>query len=58
MLSPGAACCINDSVELEAELENFRLNPDKLLTASNIARSYVNRNRGASQEIVQYLFHP
>ncbi len=58
MLSLGAACCINDSVELEAELENFRLNPDKLLTASNIARSYVNRNRGASQEIVQYLFHP
>ena len=58
MLNLGAASCINDSDELEDEIENYRLNPEKLQTASNIARSYVNRNRGASQAIVQYLFHP
>jgi len=56
MLRLGAASCINDSAELEAQIENFRLNPEKLRTASNIARSYVYKNRGASKEIVKYLF--
>ena len=57
MLRLGAASCINDSADLETQIESFRLNPEKLLTASNIARSYVNKNRGASKEIVKYLFH-
>ena len=56
MLDLGAACCINDGEQLELVMEDFRLNPEKLLSASNIARSYVNRNRGASKEIVKYLF--
>ncbi len=57
MLSLGAACCINDYAELENQIDNLRSNPDKLLTASNWARSYVDKNRGASKEIVRYLFH-
>ena len=57
MLRLGAASCINDSNDLESEIESFRLNPAKLLTASNTARNYVNKNRGASKEIVKYLFH-
>ena len=57
MLRLGAASCINDSADLEAQIESFRLNPEKLLKASNIACSYVNKNRGASKEIVKYLFH-
>ena len=56
MLNLGAACCINDGEQLESVIEDFRLNPEKLLSASNVARSYVNRNRGASKEIVKYLF--
>ena len=57
MLNLGAACSITDGEQLEGVIEDFRLNPEKLLSASNIARSYVNRNRGASKEIVKYLFH-
>jgi len=57
MLRLGAASCINDSADLETQIESFRLNPEKLLKASNIARRYVNKNRGASKEIVKYLFH-
>ncbi len=57
MLDLGAATCINDGAELESEIETFRLNPEKLLNASHIARGYVDKNRGASNEIVKYLFH-
>jgi len=56
MLSLGAASCINNSEELEMQIESYRLDPDRLLRASAIARGYVNRNRGASKEIVKYLF--
>ena len=57
MLRLGAASCINDSADLEEQIESFRLNPEKLLKASKIACSYVNKNRGASKAIVKYLFH-
>ena len=57
MLNLGAASCINDSAELELAIENLRLNPETLLAASNIASGYVNKNRGASGEIVKFLFH-
>jgi len=56
MLNIGAACCVNDSAELEDQIENLRLNPEKLHIASNLARGYVDKNRGASREIVNYLF--
>ena len=56
MLNIGAACCVSDSAELEDQIENLRLNPEKLHIASNLARGYVDKNRGASREIVNYLF--
>ena len=57
MLSLGGACCINNYEELETHIDSYRFNHDKLLTASAVARDYVNKNRGASSEIVKYLFH-
>ena len=56
MLRLGAAICINNYEELEMQIDSYRSNPDKLLSASTIARGYVNKNRGASKEIVKYLF--
>lgn len=56
MLSLGAATCINNFEELEMQIDSYRSNPEKLLYDSAIARSYVNKNRGASKEIVKYLF--
>ncbi len=57
MLSLGGACCINSYEELETHIDSYRFNPEKLLAASAVARDYVNKNRGASSEIVKYLFH-
>jgi 3-deoxy-D-manno-octulosonic-acid transferase len=56
MLSLGAATCINNYEELEMQINSYRANPEKLLYDSAIARGYVNKNRGASKEIVKYLF--
>jgi 3-deoxy-D-manno-octulosonic-acid transferase len=56
MLSLGAASCIYNDEELEIQIDSYRSNPEKLLSASAIARGYVNKNRGASKEIVKYLF--
>lgn len=57
MLKIGAACCISDFTELETQIDSLRSSPEKLLSASNLARSYVNSNRGASKQIVKYIFH-
>lgn len=57
MLKLGAAFLINDYADLETCIDTLRSVPEKLNTAANIARSYVNNNRGASKEIVKYLFH-
>ncbi len=56
MLYLGAANCINDFSELEMHIDAYRSFPQKLLSASIIARDYVDKNRGASKEIVKYLF--
>jgi len=56
MLALRAASCIHDYTELEYQIDNYRSNPEKLSSASAIARGYVNKNRGASKEIVKYLF--
>jgi len=56
MLSLGAATCINNFEELELQIDSYRANPEKLLYDAAIARGYVNKNRGASKEIVKYLF--
>jgi len=56
MLSLGAATCINNYEELEMQIDSYRSNPEKLISASALARGYVNKNRGASKEIVKYLF--
>jgi len=56
LLSLGAATCINNYEELEAQIDSYRSNPEKLLSDAAIARGYVNKNRGASKEIVKYLF--
>jgi 3-deoxy-D-manno-octulosonic-acid transferase len=56
MLSLGAATCINNYEELEMQIDSYLSNPEKLISASALARGYVNKNRGASKEIVKYLF--
>lgn len=56
MLSLGAATCINNYEELETQIDSYRSNPEKLLSDAAIAQAYVNKNRGASKEIVKYLF--
>ena len=56
MLNLGAANCINNYDELEYQIDSYQTNPNKLLSASEIARSYVDKNRGASKEILKYLF--
>jgi 3-deoxy-D-manno-octulosonic-acid transferase len=57
MLKLGAAFLINDNTELENQIDNLLTIPEKLYSASELAREYVNGNRGASKEIVRYLFH-
>jgi len=56
MLSLGAATCINNYEELEMQIDSYCSNPGKLLSDAAIAQAYVNKNRGASKEIVKYLF--
>ena len=56
MLELGAANCVSSYEELEYQFDNYQSNPGRLQSASAIARSYVNKNRGASKEIVNYLF--
>ncbi len=56
MLSLGAATCVNNYEEFELKIDSYRSMPEKLLMDSAIARGYVNKNRGASKEIVKYLF--
>ena len=57
MLSLGAAVCISNYEELEFQMDTFLSNPKILKTASTCAVDYVNQNRGASKEIVKYLFN-
>jgi 3-deoxy-D-manno-octulosonic-acid transferase len=56
MLSLGAAFCISNHEELEFQIEALLSSPQLLNGASSIAIDYVNQNRGASKEIVDYLF--
>ena len=56
MLELGAAVCISNYEEIEKQMDGFLSQPEKLSTASAIALEYVNKNRGASKEIVKYLF--
>jgi len=56
MLSLGAASCVYSNEELENQIDSYLSNPEKLRSASALARGYVNKNRGASKEIVKYLF--
>jgi len=56
MLSLGAASCVYNYEEFENQIDSYLSNPEKLLSASALARGYVNKNRGASKEIVKYLF--
>jgi hypothetical protein len=56
MLSLGAAFCISNHEELEFQIEALLSSPQLLNGASSSAIDYVNQNRGASKEIVDYLF--
>lgn len=56
MLNIGAARCINNYEELENQIDSYLSDPGKLLSSSTLARNYVNKNRGASKDIVKYLF--
>ena len=56
MLSLGAAVCISNYEELEFQIDTFLSSPKLLNDASSSAIDYVNQNRGASKEIVEYLF--
>jgi 3-deoxy-D-manno-octulosonic-acid transferase len=56
MLNIGAASCINNYEELENQIDGYLSDPEKLLNSSALARNYVNKNRGASKDIVKYLF--
>ncbi len=56
MLSIGAAACIHNYEELEKEITGYISDPEKLSHDSTLARNYVNKNRGASKDIVKYLF--
>lgn len=56
MLNIGAASCINNYEELENQIDSYLSDPGKLLNSSTLARNYVNKNRGASKDIVKYLF--
>lgn len=56
MLSIGAASVITNYEELEKQITGYLSDPEKLQLASDLARNYVNKNRGASKNIVKYLF--
>ncbi len=56
MLGLGAAICISNFEELEFQMDTFLSNPKILKDASSCAIAYVDQNRGASKEIVKYLF--
>ena len=56
LLTLGAANSITDYEELAFIMNEYRTNDEMLATASAIALNYVNKNRGASKEIVKYLF--
>lgn len=57
MLELGAAFSVGNYTELEAHIDGLLSYPEKLNAASAIALGYVNRNRGASKDIMEYLFH-
>lgn len=56
LLTLGAANSISDYDELTFIISEYQTNIDMLATASATALNYVNKNRGASKEIVKYLF--
>ena len=56
LLKLGAANFISDYEEFAFIMNEYQLNNDMLSKASEIALNYVNKNRGASKEIVKYLF--
>ena len=56
LLKLGAANSVPDYDELAFIMNEYQTNNEMLATASAIASSYVNKNRGASKEIVKYFF--
>jgi 3-deoxy-D-manno-octulosonic-acid transferase len=56
LLALGAANSISDYDELAFIMDEYQTNRDMLASASAIALNYVNKNRGASKEIVNYFF--
>jgi 3-deoxy-D-manno-octulosonic-acid transferase len=56
LLKLGAANSISDYDELGFIMNEYLENNEMLTAASTIARNYVNKNRGASKEIVNYIF--
>ena len=56
LLKLGAANSITDYDELAFAFNEYLSNCKILKTATNIALNYVNKNRGASQQIVKQLF--
>jgi 3-deoxy-D-manno-octulosonic-acid transferase len=56
LLHLGAANTISDYEELAFAFNEYRTNTNMLKAASEIALSYVNKNRGASKQILKQLF--
>ena len=56
LLKLGAANSISDYDELAFIMNEYQTNDEMLASASATALNYVNKNRGASKEIVKYLF--
>lgn len=56
LLKQGAANSVSDYDELVFIMNEYQTNSEMLATASATALNYVNKNRGASKEIVKYLF--
>jgi 3-deoxy-D-manno-octulosonic-acid transferase len=56
LLKLGAANSISDYDELAFIMNEYQENDEMLAAASTIARNYVDKNRGASKEIVNYFF--
>jgi 3-deoxy-D-manno-octulosonic-acid transferase len=56
LLMLGAANSISDYDEFAFIMDEFQTNNEMLTSASASALNYVNKNRGASKEIVKYFF--
>ncbi len=56
LLKLGAAHSVSDYDEFEFLMDEYQHNEEMLADASKIVRKYVDKNRGASKEIVNYFF--